>query len=318
MTSSQPLLSLSNITKRYGEITALDGISLSIQAGEIFGYIGPNGAGKTTTIKICVGLITDFRGQLSIGGHAMPGERGKVHKILGYLPQQVAFQEWRTVDHALRTFGRLSGLTAAELGDRIDEVLHVVGLGDVRSRRVSQLSGGTVQKLGLAQALLHDPPLLVLDEPLAGLDPASRVQVKTLLRQLSKQGKTILFSSHILSDVQDVATRVGILNRGKVLRVGTLEELRVHFGVAHDLDIGLSRDSGRWIELLSLPGVDGIEQPAPERLLAHLNAVADVDDTIHQLLVGLIDRDCWVRSITPVVPSLDDVYVSYVGDGNSE
>ena len=172
-------------------------------------------------MKILIGLITDFQGEVLIGGYQMPKQKDEIHKLLGYLPQNVAFQEWRTVDHALKIFGKLSGLKDEELDAHIPEVLDLVSLTDVRHKKISQLSGGMTQKVGLAQALLHNPKLLVLDEPLGGLDPLSRHQLKNIVLELGRKGTTILFSSHILSDVQDVADRIGILSHGHLKQVGT-------------------------------------------------------------------------------------------------
>jgi ABC-2 type transport system ATP-binding protein len=303
---------LERVSKRYGNFLALNDISFRVNSGEIFGYIGPNGAGKTTTIKIMVGLLSDFQGKLSIEGHAMPEDRGEVHKILGYLPQNVAFQEWRTIDQALRTFGKLSGLSESEAEGRIKEVLDLVDLSGERHKKVSQLSGGMTQKVGLAQALLHKPRLLVLDEPLGGLDPASRMQVKQTIVKLSKDGTTVFFSSHILSDVQDIATKIGILNRGRIMQIGTLEELKSRFSVRNDVEIVLSHDSGRWKKLESLKGVKGIEQPAPNKLVAHLDDKINVDDTVQKLIKELFALGCGIRSFNPVSPSLDEVYLKYV------
>ncbi len=307
---------LENVSKSYAHLLALDSVSFEITSGEIFGYIGPNGAGKTTTIKIMVGLLHDFQGSLHIAGHRMPGMKSMVHKLLGYLPQEVAFQDWRTVDHALRTLGKLSGLAGKELEQRIQEVLELLLLKDERHKKIAELSGGMIQKLGLAQALLHNPKLLVLDEPLAGLDPASRHQVKAIIRGLSERGVTTLFSSHILSDVQDVATRIGILNRGRIMQIGTLDELKERFGVSHELDIVLSYDSGRSGELESLAGVNSVAQPAPNRLIIQLDTEGERDEIIHQIVTRLIDLDCRIRSLNPVSPSLDDVYLRYVSEGD--
>lgn len=303
---------LEGVSKKYDNFLALDDASFTVNSGEIFGYIGPNGAGKTTTIKIIVGLLSDFQGKLSIGGHRMPEERREVHKMLGYLPQNVAFQEWRTVDQTLKTFGKLSGLRENKIEQRIKEVLDLVDLSRDRHKRVSQLSGGMNQKVGLAQALLHDPKLLVLDEPLGGLDPASRYQVKQTIVELGKTGVTVFFSSHILSDVQDIATKIGILNRGRITQIGTLEELESRFSVANDVEIVLSYDSGRWKKLESLNGIRGIEQPAPNKLVAHLDDKIDVDDTIQDLIKQLMTLGCRIRSLNPVSPSLDEVYLKYV------
>jgi ABC-2 type transport system ATP-binding protein len=305
------------ISKRFKNLLALDNISFNVKKGEIFGYIGPNGAGKTTTIKIMVGLLRPTQGTLYVGGHLIPNERTKVHKILGYLPENVAFQEWRTIDHALKTFGKLSGLEKDELELRIRKVLNLVALFDVRHKKIAELSGGMIQKVGLAQALLHNPRLLVLDEPLAGLDPASRYQIKQVIKRLGKNGTTVFFSSHILSDVQDVASRICILNQGRIMQVGTLDELKSHFPSKNDIKIVLSHDSGRWKELESLTGVTSLEQPSPNTVLAHLDSEGDVDKTIHNLIRGLIDLDCRIRSFNPISPSLDEVYLQYVGMGEN-
>lgn len=308
---------LEGVSKRYGSFLALDHVSLRVNSGEIFGYIGPNGAGKTTTIKIIVGLLSDFQGKLSIGGHAMPEGRSEVHRFLGYLPQNVAFQEWRTIDRTLKTFGRLSGLSESEVEERIKEVLDLVDLSRERHKKISQLSGGMTQKVGLAQALLHRPRLLVLDEPLGGLDPASRYQVKQTIMKLSKGGATVFFSSHILSDVQDIATKIGILNKGRIMQIGTLEELKSRFSAGNDVEIVLSHDSKRWKELESLKGIKGIEQTASNKLVAHLNDRTNVDDTIQDLIRQLIALGCRIRSFNPASPSLDEVYLKYVQGGEN-
>jgi len=303
---------LEGVSKRFGNFLALDNVSFRVNSGEIFGYIGPNGAGKTTTIKIIVGLLSDFQGNLSIGGHSMPKERSEVHKMLGYLPQNVAFQEWRTIDQALKTFGKLSGLGKNETEERIKEVLDLLNLSLERYKKISQLSGGMNQKLGLAQALLHMPRLLVLDEPLGGLDPASRHQIKQTIVKLSKAGTTVFFSSHILSDVQDIATKIGILNRGRIIQMGTLEELKSRFSVGNDVEVVLSYDSGHWKELESFKGIRGIEQPIPNRLIVHVDEKSNLDDVIQDLIEQLIVLGCRIRSFNPLSPSLDEVYLRFV------
>ncbi|MHA1602137.1 MAG: ABC transporter ATP-binding protein, partial [Promethearchaeota archaeon] len=219
-------LELQNISKSYKYVNVLQDVSFSIQKGDIFGYVGPNGAGKTTTIKILVGLIQNFQGKILIKGIDISKNRQLLHKVLGYLPQETSFQEWRTVETALNTFGLLSGISKKELESRIDEVLKIVGLPDSRKRKINHLSGGMKQKLQFAQALLHDPEFIVLDEPMSGLDPTSRYQVRKIIKNLAKNGKTIFLSSHILSDIQDICTRIGILNNGNILKIGTPQELQ--------------------------------------------------------------------------------------------
>jgi ABC-2 type transport system ATP-binding protein len=304
-----------DVTKRYRDVVAVDHASFSMRAGDVFGFIGPNGAGKTTTIRIMVGLIQDQEGEVSVGGHPMPAAMAEAHKDLGYMPQQVNFQDWRTVDQALTTFARLSGVPKDEVPWRIKEVLELVDILEYRGKRVTELSGGTLQKVGMAQALVHRPKLLVLDEPMSGLDPASRWQFKQIIKNLGRAGTSIFFSSHILSDVQDVANRIGILSRGRLMWTGTFDDLAAHFKVTNDYDVVLSLDSGRWKELASVAGLTAIEEVAPGRLLARIGAGADVDATVHAILAGLLELGCRVRSISPITPNLEQLYIRYVKGG---
>ena len=312
---SKPFVVLRGVTKNYFNLRALDNISFEINEGEIFGYIGPNGAGKTTTMKILVGLISDFQGEVLMGGYRIPEQKEEIHKLLGYLPQNVAFQEWRTVNHALTTLGRLSGLTTKQAESRIPEVLDLVALSDVRHKKISQLSGGMTQKVGLAQALLHEPKLLVLDEPLEGLDPLSRHQFKEVILELGKRGTTILFSSHILSDVQDVADRIGILSRGRIMQVGTLNELKTRMSIQKTIEVLLTHPNDKWQELKSLNGLKSVDQVSPERILANLDANADADEVINNLIQSIVKLGIKVRGVTLLSPSLDEIYLKHVQEG---
>jgi ABC-2 type transport system ATP-binding protein len=310
-------VSLQNVTKTYGAFRALDDVSFDIKEGEVFGYIGPNGAGKTTTMKILVGLLSEFQGEALIGGYHVAKQKSEVHKLLGYLPQNVAFQEWRTVNHALKTFGKLSGLTDAQVEARIPEILDLMALGDVRYKKISQLSGGMTQKVGLAQALLHEPKLLVLDEPLGGLDPLSRHQFKEIVLKLGKKGTTILFSSHILSDVQDVADRIGILSRGKIKQVGSLAELKARFSTQKTIEVMLSFVSDQW-QKLAVKGVKAAEQPSPGRILLALEADVDADSVVNDVVQVVVKLGIRIRGITLLQPSLDEIYFNYVSMGESQ
>jgi ABC-2 type transport system ATP-binding protein len=294
----------------------LDSVSFEIEKGQVFGYIGPNGAGKTTTIKILVGLITNFKGDVQILGYQMPQYRYEIHKFLGYLPQNVAFQDWQTVDNALKTFGLLSGLEKNKVESRIDEVLDFLSLSDFRKKKVSQLSGGMAQKVGLAQALLHNPKLLVLDEPMGGLDPASRKQFKKLISSLAKEGTTILFSSHILSDVQDVATKIGILNRGRIRKIGTTGELKTSILKEKIVEIVLSA-AGKIPNWTKISGIKSIEQPSPEKILIYLDKEVDDDGVVNAFVGQLLKFGNRIRSLNPLMPSLDEVYQSYVNEVNN-
>lgn len=309
---------LKNVSKYYGAFRALDHVSFTIKEGEIFGYIGPNGAGKTTTMKILVDLISDFQGEISIGGHPIPKERNEIHRLLGYLPQNVAFQEWRTVNQALTTFGRLSGLSETEVEENIPKILDLLALSEVRHKKISQLSGGMIQKVGLAQALLHNPKFLVLDEPLGGLDPLSRHQFKEIVLKLRNNGTTILFSSHILSDVQDVADRIGIISRGKIKQIGTLKELKSNLQPQNIVEVLLSYVTDKWSDFKLISGVKSVEQPSPGRILVYLADGADDAEVIDDLVQAIARLKIRVRGITLLSPNLDEIYLNYVQESETE
>ncbi len=310
------LIEFQNVSKNYKNLLALDKISFIINKGDVFGYIGPNGAGKTTTIKIIVGLIRDYSGIVYFNGKDISKNHYLIHKFIGYHPQDAGFQDWRTVNHVMYTFGLLSGLKGNVLEDKIQKTLDFVNLLDERNKKVKYLSGGTLQKLRLAQALINEPEILILDEPLSGLDPSSRYQIKNLIKLLSKQGKTILFSSHILSDVQDVANKVGILNRGKILRIGTPEELQNEFNIGNEIEIEYANDNEIFLNIDSLACIQTIDKLASYKQVLHLKPEFNLDSAINQILSFLIHNKSKIRNFRTIKPSLEDVYLKYVKGDN--
>jgi ABC-2 type transport system ATP-binding protein len=310
-------VTIQNLTKKFGNFRALNNVSLEIKEGEIFGYIGPNGAGKTTTMKILVGLISNFQGEVTIGGYNATKNREEIHKLLGYLPQAVAFQDWRTTNQALKTFGKLSGLTEPQLEERIPKILGLLGLADARYKKISQLSGGMTQKVGLAQALLHEPKLLILDEPLGGLDPLSRRQFKDIVQQLAKKGTTILFSSHILSDVQDVADRVGIISHGSIKQVGTIVELKARLIQQKTIEVMLSGDSDKWQQLDKVKGVSGVTQPQAGIVLVNLHEGTNEEQAVNDVVEAVVNLGIRVRGVWLMEPSLDQIYFNYVSEAEN-
>jgi ABC-2 type transport system ATP-binding protein len=310
-------VTIHNLTKKFGNFRALNNVSLEIEEGEIFGYIGPNGAGKTTTMKILVGLISNFQGEVTIGGYNATKNREEIHKLLGYLPQAVAFQDWRTTNQALKTFGKLSGLNDTQLEERIPKILGLLGLADARYKKISQLSGGMTQKVGLAQALLHEPKLLILDEPLGGLDPLSRRQFKDIVQQLAKKGTTILFSSHILSDVQDVADRVGIISHGSIKQVGTIVELKARLIQQKTIEVMLSGDSDKWQHLDKVKGVSGVTQPQAGIVLVNLQEGVNEEQAVNDVVEAVVNLGIHVRGVWLMEPSLDQIYFNYISEAEN-
>jgi ABC-2 type transport system ATP-binding protein len=202
---------------------ALRPLHLTVEEGEIFGFLGPNGAGKTTTLKILMGLVFPTAGTARILGHEWTDPAIKAQ--IGFLPEQPYFYDHLTAHELLNYYGQLSGVAAHGRARRIEATLHRVGLHDVKGLQLRKFSKGMLQRVGIAQAILHDPKLVFLDEPMSGLDPLGRREVRDLIEQLKQEGKTVFFSTHILPDAEALCDRVAILHQGELRRVGAVETL---------------------------------------------------------------------------------------------
>ena len=239
--SSPLVIDVENLRKRYRDglfggrrIEALQGVSLSVGRGEIFGLLGPNGAGKTTLIKVLLGIVRRSDGQAQMLG--LPAGSRQARKDVGYLPENHRIPRHHTANSALAFFGALSGLAPAEVRERRPGLLESVGLAEWGRTPIRKYSKGMLQRLGLAQAMLHDPQLLILDEPTDGVDPVGRSEMRAILQRLKAQGKSIFINSHLLQEVELVCDRVAILDKGRVLHQGTIAELTAH---RNDADIRL-------------------------------------------------------------------------------
>jgi ABC-2 type transport system ATP-binding protein len=205
------------------EVVGLDGLDMTVYQNEVFGFLGPNGAGKSTTLKILTGIIAASAGEATLLG--APAGSVESRKNIGFMPEFPTFHDFLRAGEFLSFYGTLSGMPRGALDKRIDEVLELVGLPDVRSLPLRSFSKGMMQRIGIAQAVLHDPELVILDEPMSGLDPVGRRDVRSLIENLKLAGKTVLFSSHVLPDVELLADRVTVLRRGRSVLEGRLEEL---------------------------------------------------------------------------------------------
>jgi ABC-2 type transport system ATP-binding protein len=204
-------------------IVAVRDLNLRVEPGEVYGLLGPNGSGKSTTLKIILGLVSPTRGQAKIFGR--DSSLVESREAVGFLPENPYFYKFLTGEEALRFFGKLCLLNGAQLKNRVRDLLELVGLTDARNQRLSSYSKGMLQRIGLAQALINDPKLVVLDEPTAGVDPAGSRDIRNLIVDLKQRGVTVLLSSHLLTQAQEICDRVGILARGVLVREGRLEEL---------------------------------------------------------------------------------------------
>lgn len=202
---------------------ALHPLHLTVEGGEIFGFLGPNGAGKTTTLKLLMGLVFPSAGSARILGREWTDPQVKAQ--IGFLPEQPYFYDHLTAHELLEYYGQLSGVPAKQRKRRVEEILYQVGLRDVRGVQLRKFSKGMLQRVGIGQAILHDPKLVFFDEPMSGLDPMGRREVRDLMEQLKQQGKTVFFSTHILSDAEALCDRVGIIHRGELRGVGAVADL---------------------------------------------------------------------------------------------
>lgn len=223
------MIVVENVSKTYSglalgkKVRGLTDLELSVRAGEVFGFLGPNGAGKSTTIKILLDLIRPDCGSVTING--TPVSDPAIRRIVGYLPENPYFYDYLSAEELLWFGGRTAGLDKDLLRVRTGELLHMVDLSAAGNRRLCTYSKGMVQRAGLALALIHDPQVVILDEPMSGLDPLGRKMVVDLILQLKQQGKTVFFSSHILSDIERICDRIGIIAHGRLRKIGRLDEL---------------------------------------------------------------------------------------------
>ncbi len=234
---SGPVISTSAITKMYRRgflwskpFEALKGVSLEVAPGQIFGLLGPNGAGKTTLIKILLGIVRKTSGQATVMGFQAGSMDARRH--VGYLPENHRIPRHLTANSAMEYYGQLSGMSLSEIRNERPRLLEMVGLRGRERDRVAGYSKGMLQRLGLAQSMLHRPPLIILDEPTDGVDPVGRKEIRDVLRQLVSEGHTILMNSHLLQEIEMVCDRVAILDKGRLIRVGTVQDLKSSIGEA--------------------------------------------------------------------------------------
>jgi ABC-2 type transport system ATP-binding protein len=307
--SAQPILQLRDVSKAFrghlgiGRTVAVDGLDLEVRQGEIFGLLGPNGAGKTTTMKLLLGLLRPDRGEVLLFGDPPSSTRPRAR--LGYLPENPYFYDYLTAEEFLDFYGRLHGIPSRSRKRIVAQTLERVGLGDRGTTALRKFSKGMVQRLGLAQAIQHDPDLVILDEPMSGLDPIGRREVRDLILRLKADCKTVFFSSHILQDAEMICDRVGILDRGKLRSVGKLSEM--------------ISESVRWFEVAvrgTVPVIEDVERLSSQGN-DHLLKVGDVA-SLARLLDTLIRAGGQVLSVWPRKDTLEDLFLREIGRSREE
>jgi len=269
------------------QVVALRGLNLDIAAGQVYGLLGPNGSGKSTTLKILLGLVTPSSGTSEIFGSPSSSVSSRID--VGFLPENPYFYKFLTGQETVSFYGKLCGLSGASLKNRVSELLELVGLQDAGSRRIGGYSKGMLQRIGLAQSLVHDPRLLILDEPTAGVDPAGSRAIRELILALKSRGKTVLLTSHLLEQVQGVCDRIGILAKGHLVREGTLDDLTgVTNLTEYVIENGAPGLGEEIATLVALRGGKMVSASHPRRTLESVFLQA-TDPTNHQ---GNLTEDC--------------------------
>jgi ABC-2 type transport system ATP-binding protein len=240
-----------NLTKKYGDFYAIKGINLSLEAGDLFGFIGPNGAGKTTTMRIIATLLEPSHGEAYVCGHSIYQNPREIRRLVGFMPDFFGVYDDMKVIEYLEFFAAAYRINGPARKKRCDELLEVVDLEFKRHAMANTLSRGQTQRLGLARVLLHDPQVLLLDEPLSGLDPRARIEMRNLLRRLGKTGKTIIVSSHILPELADICNKVGIIDRGEMMLSAEVNDVIKQVRGRTVLHIGVKQDLAKARELIA-------------------------------------------------------------------
>jgi ABC-2 type transport system ATP-binding protein len=308
-----PAILARGLRKQFGSVLALDGLDLDVPVGSIFGLLGPNGAGKTTTIRLLTGLARPTGGSATVAGIDIGLDRPDLHRRLGYLDQDPRFYSWMEGRELLELTGRLSGLRGAELTNRVVEVLDLVGLRGVARRRIGGWSGGMRQRLGIAQALIHRPSVVFLDEPVSSLDPEGRRTLLELIGGLRGQ-TTVVLSTHVLGDVERVCDRVAILDRGRLVIEGPLEALLAeHARPIFLLDPEPGQDdalAGLRARLAAAPWATDVGADRDGRIRI---GVSDADAAAAAILPLVVDAGLRLVSFERARPTLEDVFLELVG-----
>jgi len=309
---SNPAIEILGLTKDYPTgfwrkrmRRSLDNLTLQVEEGEIFGFLGPNGAGKTTTLKLLMGLIFPTSGTARVRGWAMDDIR--MHREIGYLPEQPYFYDYLTARELLDYYARFFGYGAAERRERVTRFLALVGLADAADVQLRKFSKGMLQRAGIAQAILHDPQVVFLDEPMSGLDPIGRREVRDIILDLRQRGRTVFFSTHILSDAEMLCDRVAVLVGGKLHGVGSPEEI-VAVKV-QGMEILFEARKGR-----ALPAE--LAERATGSGARYRIEVPEAG--LYSTLEKLRGSDARILSVSPVRPTLEDYFLRVAGDGQAK
>lgn len=306
------MLYIRDLTKRYGNFTAVNHMSLHIPEGDLFGFVGPNGAGKTTTIRIVCGLLKATGGSVQIGGTSAPVGSKEMKRQIGYVPDFFGVYDNLKVREYMDMYGSMYGMYTRDIAKLTDDLLELVNLSDKKEVYVDTLSRGMKQRLCVARALLHNPKLLILDEPSSGLDPRARVEMKELLKNLHSMGKTIVISSHILSELSEMCNSIGIMNRGQLMTAGLIEDVMKRFAGNRKLHIRIASDMEPAVRVLKEQVGVVVESVRENEIIA---SYSGTDKESCMLIRALLDNEVILTDFHREEGTLESLFMQLTGGG---
>ncbi|MDN4525703.1 ABC transporter ATP-binding protein [Fictibacillus fluitans] len=304
------VLEINNLTKKFGDFIAVDNMSLSIKEGEIFGFLGSNGAGKSTTINMIAGLLRSNEGEIKILGKNIASHSKFAKSNIGIVPQDLAIYEDMTAFENVRFFAGLYGLRGTELKDCTEEALKFVGLLDKQKSLPKNFSGGMKRRLNIACAIAHKPKLIIMDEPTVGIDPQSRNYILNSVRQLNEMGCTVIYTSHYMEEVEEICTRIAIVDHGKVIAEGTKEQLKAI--ITDTKDIWVDVKSNENLEEQAIKEINGVNAVQIEENVVKINSQAEVSN-LNKIIQYFINRNIEIRSLEEQAPNLETVFLTLTG-----
>lgn len=305
------MIEVENLTKKYGDLVAVKNLTFKVEKGEIWGLLGPNAAGKTTTMRILTGYLPATDGKAFVANYDVFEKPNDVKKIIGYLPENVPLYPEMTVHSYLSFVSEIKQIPASQRKEHIEKAVEMSGLESVRKRLIKNISRGFKQRVGIAQALIHDPQVLVLDEPTAGLDPAQIIEIRKLIKSL-KGEQTILLSTHILAEVTQTCDGVVIINEGNLMASGSLEELTASFKEKEGVVIKLKKGGKDVLSLLQkIHDVDKVSH-ADDEFKIEWTKGKDMRDEITQLIV---DKELGLIEMRPLAMNIEDLYLKVISGG---
>ena len=308
---------IDSVTKRFEDMVAVDNLSMSVTKGELFGLLGPNGAGKSTLTKMISGMLNPTSGTIKVGNYSIQDEPMKVKEILGVVPQDIVLYDYLNARENLAFYGRLYGLSGRKLNDRIDELLKFTQLDEKAVKRhVSTYSGGMKRRVNIAAALLHEPQVILLDEPTAGLDPQNKHALWEIIQSLKKQGKTIVLTTHMMEEAEELCSKVAIMDHGRIIALGSPSELVKEVKMENTITVVPDKASPSLIEqiksIVSVKNAYTVQDESEKR--ETIKVITDCpDDILPEIVSTIVNNKTKVLSVQLSRVTLEDVFITLTG-----